>query len=783
MDPGTHLEEKWPPQSAQKAEEQAELLGAGAAEIFGHLSLSPKVSASKSSYFHLKQEEIKDVVSKRFPLSGGAKDKLIALLYEKYNLRNFERVLSGMNGGANLWRFQLEPLSKFQEEDYYQNLKNPMDIVVHSNEGDKWTFQIDKNEENDQKIQKLTQLIITKKKKWVYPINDIYYGMKQPIMIKFLEPGQFMLDIFLIDLNKKTKLYALSYDTPIEYFKHLIMNRERIPSDGMRLIWCGKELLDGMTLCDYGIMNCATISLVLRLTGGGFALQFYLPSTFVSEGDQFSDNIIKLKVESEEEEIPIEEIISQIQLLTGLPKEILNIVLPNNFDEIGKIEIVNAFQVCFAGMSNIWVKKSSLKQVIDLVKLVSQQMQIQQSNLVFIYKGLQLQDSQLIGSTIKDGETVIVVTKAISERDKCYLMHDGQLSIQFMHSMHSKIQQMNHDTYFNELCEELKAFSLIQQLDIKIQELLEEINWVKLDQTCQSKQKLKILMNLTKIYTSNSCYSGINNSLAIGQYEKIKNYMVGILSQLDHGELQKQSFDTLYRGVPKSYANVEEYQIGRLHYWQALSSTSKSYTVALRFAQRDKTPADAVIFKITCSENKPITKYEVLPDWSFYPSEQEVLLMPNFCFVVEDIHINKLGVTIVEVKEVPHQNILQPRKLHMTRVIWIDRNFRNEQNQSYRQKFEQSFKAYGFKIVGTIEDALIQINKTVKAVLIISGQLGEYLIPRIHHRGNVVSICVFCMNVGYHKEWATSFSKIVKVTASFSECIQISKQMVQKALY
>lgn len=86
----------------------------------------------------------------------------------------------------------------------------------------------------------------------------------------------------------------------------------------------------------------------------------------------------------------------------------------------------------------------------------------------------------------------------------------------------------------------------------------------------------------------------------------------------------------------------------------------------------------------------------------------------------------------------------------MSQVIWIDGNYKSDENKSYRSKFEQNFINFGFSIVGTIEDALEKINETVKAVIIISGQMGEHLIPRIHHRGNVVSICVFCMNVDYH---------------------------------
>ena len=53
--------------------------------------------------------------------------------------------------------------------------------------------------------------------------------------------------------------------------------------------------------------------------------------------------------------------------------------------------------------------------------------------------------------------------------------------------------------------------------------------------------------------------------------------------------------------------------------------------------------------------------------------------------------------------------------------------------------------------------------------LVTSGQLGEILVPRIHHLKNVVTIYVYCQNKDYHQKWASKYEKVTIL-------IQIVKQ-------
>jgi hypothetical protein len=45
-------------------------------------------------------------------------------------------------------------------------------------------------------------------------------------------------------------------------------------------------------------------------------------------------------------------------------------------------------------------------------------------------------------------------------------------------------------------------------------------------------------------------------------------------------------------------------------------------------------------------------------------------------------------------------------------------------------------------------------------VLIVSGQLGQQLVPRIHHIHQVFSIYVFCANKALHEKWTQKFKKV-----------------------
>lgn len=98
------------------------------------------------------------------------------------------------------------------------------------------------------------------------------------------------------------------------------------------------------------------------------------------------------------------------------------------------------------------------------------------------------------------------------------------------------------------------------------------------------------------------------------------------------------------------------------------------------------------------------------------------------------------------------------RATNRTSVMWLDR----EHNDECKTVIEELRRATDhlelFISVGKCEAAVRRSNTPV--VLIVSGQMGQELVPRIHNLPQLTGILIFCSNKERNKQWSKSFSKV-----------------------
>lgn len=153
-------------------------------------------------------------------------------------------------------------------------------------------------------------------------------------------------------------------------------------------------------------------------------------------------------------------------------------------------------------------------------------------------------------------------------------------------------------------------------------------------------------LNLVKIYTGNAVYGGIGNALSTGKCNAIQAYLAAATSTMQKFG-RKYAYAAVHkpvwRGVNFQKAAWADYAPGTIGMFPRYSSTTKSRDVASNFSRHGPAAAGTYdgrqcLFKIYLSKrNEPVTHVDLAlgenpMDFSFYPSEEEVLLLPYFCF-------------------------------------------------------------------------------------------------------------------------------------------------------
>jgi tetratricopeptide (TPR) repeat protein len=115
-------------------------------------------------------------------------------------------------------------------------------------------------------------------------------------------------------------------------------------------------------------------------------------------------------------------------------------------------------------------------------------------------------------------------------------------------------------------------------------------------------------------------------------------------------------------------------------------------------------------------------------------------------------------------------------------LIWLDNNI-DDNKKDYHNTIVQLRHVVNDVNTFVDGDQCIQFINTIndnKVCMIISGSLGEHIVPRIHNMTQVDSIFIFCGKKKHHEQWAKGWSKIKGVFTEISSICEALKQASQQ---
>jgi hypothetical protein len=115
-------------------------------------------------------------------------------------------------------------------------------------------------------------------------------------------------------------------------------------------------------------------------------------------------------------------------------------------------------------------------------------------------------------------------------------------------------------------------------------------------------------------------------------------------------------------------------------------------------------------------------------------------------------------------------------------LIWLDNNIDNNK-EDCRNTVTQLRRVVNDINTYTDGDQCVQFTSTItnnKVCMIISGSLGQHIVPRVHNMSQVDSIFIFCGKEIRHEQWAKEWPKIKGVFTKISPICEALKKTAQK---
>ncbi|CAF1496523.1 unnamed protein product [Adineta steineri] len=127
------------------------------------------------------------------------------------------------------------------------------------------------------------------------------------------------------------------------------------------------------------------------------------------------------------------------------------------------------------------------------------------------------------------------------------------------------------------------------------------------------------------------------------------------------------------------------------------------------------------------------------------------------------------------------------RRINMQRMqnvllVWLDTNI-NENNADCSDTIKQLKRVVNNVNTFTDREECFEFILTInnnKVCMIVSGSLGQFIVPHVHDISRVDTIFIFCKNPEWHKQWAKEWSKIKGVFTDISSLCEALRQIAHQ---
>ncbi|CAF0819042.1 unnamed protein product [Adineta steineri] len=127
------------------------------------------------------------------------------------------------------------------------------------------------------------------------------------------------------------------------------------------------------------------------------------------------------------------------------------------------------------------------------------------------------------------------------------------------------------------------------------------------------------------------------------------------------------------------------------------------------------------------------------------------------------------------------------RRINMQRMqnvllIWLDNGIK-ENNADCSNTIKQLQRVVNNVNTFTDGEQCVKFIQTInnnKVCMIISGSLGQQIVPHIHNMSQVDTIFIFCKNQKWNKQWAKEWPKIKGIFTSITSICEALKQAARQ---